>query len=690
MGCTIRRIALVLVLGLSAAGAASAGGHKTPAKPASPVGTDLYGDPLPPGAVARLGTVRFRRERDFGLAGVAFLADSKTVLTAQGRAIQFWDSATGQPVRELRTEPVWLVGFAISQDGKQIAVSGEHPWINGKPGLVEVRVYDASSGKLLRTFPRPDVRNLYCERLTFSADGKLLFSLGLNGVLRAEEIDSGKQRLERKFPADYVQALVCSPDGSYLAIASGPNSRKLFLWKWREEEPRELKAPEYGARDISFSPDGKWLVGTGETPGPLHFWEVATGRLLQQREPADRAYYYTRPVFTPNGKSLVISLYGRKGSGSRIELLEPATGQSQGFLPTTGVRLVISPDSQRLAGIVGTGMRIWDLATRQELAADNEAHFWPPTHLVVSERGLIVTAAQDDIRLWDAVTNKQRFAHRLDARLGAVSLSPDGSLLAISSLDDTVRLFATDSGREIYRLPGHGRYGSRRTLAFLADGKSLLSWGDDFYLRRWDVKTGRALLEHAIRPSGFAVPDYNDENTRLVKLGPGEGGTTFSNAVFSPDGRTLMMQVGGHFHAFDVQTGKEKRKIASPLEGGYAPLTAPDGRHLLAGLPLRSADGNHDLILWGPDSGERLRLRLPGDSGSPLAFSPDGRSFATALDSPAEIRVFETSSGQERRRIKGFRSHVRSLAFLPDGRRLASGMSDSTILIWDLTAPARE
>jgi WD40 repeat protein len=66
-----------------------------------------------------------------------------------------------------------------------------------------------------------------------------------------------------------------------------------------------------------------------------------------------------------------------------------------------------------------------------------------------------------------------------------------------------------------------------------------------------------------------------------------------------------------------------------------------------------------------------------------MAFAADSRSFAVA--SPGEIGIFETATGQERYRIKGPRARVESLAFLPDGRRLASGLSDSTVLIWDLT-----
>src|SRR5262249_3056611 len=152
--------------------------------------------------------------------------------------------------------------------------------------------------------------------------------------------------------------------------------------------------------------------------------------------------------------------------------------------------MAVSPDSKLLACVWGQALRSWDLATRKELAANDKAHSSPPSLICVSPRGVVVSAGDDNsVRVWDAATGRQRRVHQFDEWVRAIALSPDGGLLATSCFDDTVRLNETESGREIYRLPGHGRMGGRRTLAFAPDGRSFLSFGDDFYLRRWDVKT---------------------------------------------------------------------------------------------------------------------------------------------------------------------------------------------------------
>jgi WD40 repeat protein len=130
-----------------------------------------------------------------------------------------------------------------------------------------------------------------------------------------------------------------------------------------------------------------------------------------------------------------------------------------------------------------------------------------------------------------------------------------------------------------------------------------------------------------------------------------------------------------------------------PNAGGFSDFLAisPDSRYVLISQAGRSV-GNvpppsvHPVILQGLESGKFIKLDVPGSHSGPVAFSADGRSFAAATDLPERaILLYETATGQERGRIRGFPGQVRCLASFPDGRRLASGLTDSTVLIWDLT-----
>lgn len=417
--------------------------------------TDLYGDPLPASAVARLGTIRFRSEGRL----VGFLEGDKNLLTVGEYDIQIWQVADGKLLREFATGSIMISATVLSPDRKRLVVGVSFPSPAPKePGPAEVRVIDLESGKVLQTLPRKNVFDVAYSKLAMSPDGKLLFSLTRAGVFRVEDITSAKTIATRTFSRDDPDGIAVSPDGEYVAIAAGINARKAYLWKWRNGEPRELKGFERGAQGVCFSPDGKLLAGI-ESYRSLKVWEVPGGRLAYQREFPDRDYYFSGgPAFTPDGKTLAVSANHRHGSGrALIELLEPATGRSQGTLPGS-LDFAISSDSRCLACNLRKGMRIYDLGSRKQMNELYEAHEGDLSQIVISSQDMIVTASEDNtVRIWDTATSRQRRKLAFDRWVRAIDLSPDGSLLAASSMDDAVHVWEPSTGREIYRLAGHGK-----------------------------------------------------------------------------------------------------------------------------------------------------------------------------------------------------------------------------------------
>ena len=651
-------MATAVALGWSPTAAESPKSDSTTAGPVNKAAAakDRFGDPLPEGAVTRLGSIRFRGG-DRPVNAMRFSPDGQTLLTvSEDFLVRLWETKTGRLLHQVLAgsgRAFSRVGIAFSPDGKQIAFSGlERP--GDEPAYYLVRlVVDAATGKEVSRLP---VRARDSDlALAFTPDGKSLISLGNSGMFRVEEITSGVELLHREFPRDGTGpllffprddpgSLLLSPDGKLVAIWTGPITCKLYLWDWQgANEPREVKVPRQRLGHLVFSPDGTALLACGDLEPFVYEWDVATGDLKHEIELRDDITP-AGLAFTPDGQTIAVSdsgnKRGNKFSGG-VLLLERGTGKLVRELPTPGVQaihVVFSPDGRWLSASGGVGVRVWDWRTGEEVGADSLGHQNEITQIATAPGGLIASASEDHtVRIWDAATGieRQRLVHRNGVR--AIAVSPDGRFLASSSPDNSVRLWDISNGKEVYNLPGHGLLGSRGTVGFTPDGRRFLSYDDDLYLRIWDVRTGRALTENAVRPPGVAqAGDVDPAVARVMMLGP---------AAFTRDGQHLVVQQGGSFQIFETATGRVEKSVGSP--GGFARslAVAPDGSTFAAtfaisgwrssiqrNLPQWTTPNHHQVYLFELSTGRLVReLEMPTDVAGPVAFSTDGKLLAVGF-----------------------------------------------------------
>lgn len=623
---------------------------------------DQQGDPLPPGALGRLGTVRFRHA--FEITALAFAPDGRRLASASGDATAcVWDFPSGKElVRFKDANRAGIATVAFAPDGKAVATGHADR---------TVRLWDAATGKEIREFTGHEDR---VDAVVFSPNGTSLVSVSTGAALRQWDVATGKEIRQFTTPPKSEAVyhpwgpVAFSPDRALLAAAH--RDKTIHLWDAGTGRAiRQLKGHTEAVTSIAFAPDGKTLVSlssergarsiAGHADTTLRSWDVATGR-ERWRQKAEALVV----ALSPDGQTLAtIEFYG-----TQVALWDARTGKpirtwTADYFPGFNA-LAFSPDSKVLAtGGKGQVIRLWDVATGKPTAG-REGHQAAVNALAYSPSGAALATASDDgtVRLWDtASTREQRQLIGHEGKVLSVAFTPDGKMVASGGHDKTIRLWNVDTAQEIRRCVGHD--GWVGTVAISPDGRTLASGSGDRTIRLWDVAQGK-------------------ETGRL------QGHTNVvSTLAFAPDGKRLASGSGWDFenHAnvriWDVETGKVIHRLAGHDGQSVSSVTfSPDGK-LLA-----SADTNGVVILWDTADGKPvnvLKEHTPWWIGE-VAFSPDGRYLAVG-DRANVIALYEVATGKPIRRWwRGHLFRVQALRFAPDGKTLATGGADSLVLLWDI------
>ena len=659
--------------------------------------TDVTTWELPDGAIARFGQ---------GLRlDLEFSHDTRYLSVATKIGFWLYDTETLAPRALWGTERGMINVATFSHDSRWIA-TGDQDGI--------LKVWDTQNGQCVTKtdWGGTEKRNVILH-VRFSPDDQFIAASGfghstvyawhekLNEPIRNYILENPKNNDYRKEGAAYDRyfPIAFSPNSKLFAYVSSPETVMISNIN-TGEDIAHLTGHSDPLHTLLFSPCGQYLAGASRG-ATVQMWDIQSESLIMT--PKNYEGNRVRLAYTPDETLRIADIYDDK-------VIISDASQHNVF------------DTFNTTGTTADNARFSNDGTKFAISCwNNELHIWNEdtlsTKTFFSGYGSVLCSVaflQDNKTMvggnwgntgkifWNIKNRTEKcilppLAKRKSLRK-CMALSPDDQLLAIDTGKNNIQVWHIESEELVTELTEHEN--NIHSLTFSPTGEYLVSGGlkDEIYV--WDAT--RWIKQHTLtgHTSSVAAISFHPDARRFV--------------TSSRDGTALL---------WDVETGEQISPLPLPdtledaslyrgepdeidrvINGGnllwkdnqhmQSIVFSPCGNWIAGGLGTWNADGLiNEIRLWDAATLETCMILLQPNGCIrrwALAFSPCGKYLLSGawwkwgLDK-APIHMWEMSTGELLHTFWGHSSDVQDLAFSPDGKILASGSYDGTILLWDMT-----
>lgn len=620
---------------------------------------------------------------ELAVISVATSPDSNYVATgSRDKSAKLWEVNTGREVRSFLGHDFSVTALGFTGDGKML-VTGS----NDKT----VKLWDVNSGEELASI----VVNYRVTAIDIDPTSRYAFIGGYQteyvGKAYAWDdsvvvIDLKSKRPVKKISADpdkglgYGTDVTISADGNFLAVGEDNRVAKVFTTSdWKQVHKFEFTGGTCGGcgTKVVFSNDSKHLYMVSHN-GPMKKYKLSDGTL--EKTYADDLEDIQSLSLSPDGKIIAVSFK------NKVTCYDEATGKTIAEnTATEGVEV-------HQATFANNGKELFITSD------DNTLHRWnfsknkdlPKLTGILNMRdkgGL----NYDPNQYWEShIAKYVRLKNNL-------LLSRDGKTMIKGKFGKKVKRWDVATGKTVMEYVGH----SKAVLAYdlSKDGKKLVTGGGDGKIIVWDLDTGDSLRTIASYREPIFDIHFNSDETKIlsaswdasmkihdVQTTALEHYFDFQsysayNAIWHPNDLYVFTgRLDNKVEMWEIDTKSVVRTFVGHTDIVSSMNISPDQRSLMTS----SWDGS--IRIW--DIGTGLMSKKLLDHHGPVhvaMFNPDSR-FVFSAGADRSIRMWDLSTSKVIKTFNGHRAEVTSLRLSPDEKMLISHSVDGVSKFWDLVS----
>ena len=661
---------------------------------------------LPEGAIARLGKG--------GINVLCFSPDGSHLAVGSDIGVRLYDINTKEEIDLPNRVLGQINAIAFSNDSRILACGGYFNPI--------IQLWDIENRRELPSIPSSKPKAyVYWEHfpiysviaLSFSKDDNLLIGVNDEGQFTYWDVSSQQIASEQQqYTILDIYASALSLDGS--RFLTGNEIGEIALWDSQTGSREAIidghkpkftlfSKPDPRIRALAFSADGS-IFASGSKDMTVRLWNTENHK--RKATLKGHKAWITAIALSQNGDT---AASGDSNGEIRVWDTRRKRLRTKLFGHTNSITtLAFSADGDTFASGSADGtIKLWDPNTRKApVTLDSGYKEWVRSIAFSLDNTTVSTAMfNSTVQIYDANTGGKlkEFTDAHQKLTHSVILSPDATLLAYHPVQGNIVFNAKQKWHAEYHCEGHEKIqiwdlengqelppliNAYDSIVFSPDSETIAcdssegikvwwsgvpggtyGYGGGDGMAIWDVRTGKK-TKH--------LPSIDDA------------------FVFSPDGTKLVTEGERSFFETLIWDVESSDMLHMLNEGADAAAFSPDGTIL-------ATRKSYDIHLWDTVTGKMLRKIQPKGhrvvGGTNITFSPDGSMLLVSkvipvMPFPSDfIEIIDIKTGSTLRSLSGHTEPIETLVFSHDGKILASGSRDGTVLLWDwekVVAKAKE